>query len=137
MRMQMHLPVTTHMSSSAEESCQEKEKLGSNQHSWLDTSPGCCCAGFKSSAIRKRYLPWATRSYRVTKTVFTSSLLSCLAEWTVTSYVDVYRQAPLHSTGPTLLVSVIVLSCHPNLLLGCDLDCMLHDTNMHVHAVTD
>lgn len=49
-------------------------------------------AGFKSSAIRKRYLVWYTRSYRVTKTVFTSNLLSCAAEWTVTSYIDVYRQ---------------------------------------------
>lgn len=47
--------------------------------------------GFKSSAIRKRYLVWYTRSYRITKTVFTSNLLSCAAEWTVTSYIDVYR----------------------------------------------
>lgn len=47
--------------------------------------------GFKSSAVRKRYLPWHLRSYRITKTVFTSNVLSCLAEWTVTTYVDVYR----------------------------------------------
>ncbi|KAL3140064.1 hypothetical protein ABBQ38_004344 [Trebouxia sp. C0009 RCD-2024] len=47
--------------------------------------------GFKTSAIRKRFLPWCVRPYRVTKTALTSSLLGCLAEWTVTSYIDMCR----------------------------------------------
>lgn len=70
----------------------------------LELSAACCacCAGFKSSAVRKKYLPWHLRSYRITKTVFTSNVLSCLAEWTVTSYVDVYRQA---STLPEVIFS--------------------------------
>ena len=56
----------------------------------------CPLPGFKTSALRKRFLPWYVRPYRVTKTVFTSSLLSCLADWTVTSYIDTYRQVSNH-----------------------------------------
>ena len=56
-------------------------------------------AGFKSSAVRKRSLPWYVRPYRVTKTAFTASLLGCLAEWTVTSYIDTYRYSwPTHAS---------------------------------------
>lgn len=47
--------------------------------------------GFRSSAIRKRYLPWYIRPVKVAKTVMVSNILSCVAEWTVTSYIDVYR----------------------------------------------
>lgn len=57
-------------------------------------------AGFKTSALRKRFLPWYARPYRVTKTALTSSLLGCFAEWTVTCYIDMYRQVflPVHTT---------------------------------------
>lgn len=56
-------------------------------------------AGFKTSALRKRFLPWYVRPYRVTKTALTSSLLGCFAEWTVTCYIDMYRQVflPVHT----------------------------------------
>ena len=49
------------------------------------------CAGFKLSALRKRYLPWNQRLTRTTRTVFVSSILASLADWAVNSTVDIYR----------------------------------------------
>lgn len=48
-------------------------------------------AGFKFSAVRKRFLPWYQRLTRTSRTVFTCSILSSLADFSVNSTVDIYR----------------------------------------------
>ena len=78
----------------------------------LVKSSMCCVAGFKTSALRKRFLPWYARPLRVTKTTFVSSLTGCLADWTVTSYIDLYRRVCKHCMKPAHIVSTHKEGCN-------------------------
>lgn len=53
-------------------------------------------ADIRSSARRKRYLPWHQRILRVTRTHFRSMLLTYLADFLVTTGIDTVRWGKAH-----------------------------------------
>ena len=54
-------------------------------------------ADIRSSARRKRYLPWHQRILRVTRTHFRSMLLTYLADFLVTTGIDTVRWGTAHA----------------------------------------
>lgn len=77
-----------------------------------DDTVDACDADARASAVRKSYLPFYKRLYRVSRTYFSANILGAAADCTVSVAVDTYRcsidvAAPCRCQCATMVIVIL------------------------------